>query len=390
LRLDGNDVGAAAELTPIGVKRMSGKKELHGAAPSISHGIIKPVSRTNQGKGKAFRAPARHLVHQQRGAVLASLIQGNPNMIKDSCGNIDYDVSGAGPTMVLVPGSCSTGAAWRPVIASLGGKFRCATTSLPGYGGTAERRPADDPSIAYLAKAVECVVRKAGEPAHLVGHSFGGLVSLAVALRKRVRLASLTMIEPPAIRLLSTNGENAHHRAFARMTESYFAAVRDGQPDAIAAMIDFYGGAGTFALWPPRVRDYAMATTAVNITDWASARGLALSADVLSAIDIPALVVCGESSHPAMRRLCALVSECIGGGHHATIDGAAHFMIATHPSEVARVVAGHAQRAEAIDIAPAKTVKFSGQNHDVLNDIGLARRHGGRASIEIVEPFSHS
>ena len=40
-------------------------------------------------------------------------------------GRIDYDECGDGPTIVLVPGSCSTGAAWRPVIAALGGRFRC-------------------------------------------------------------------------------------------------------------------------------------------------------------------------------------------------------------------------------------------------------------------------
>ena len=40
-------------------------------------------------------------------------------MIADTRGPIDYDESGEGPTIVLVPGSCSTGAAWRPIIAHL-------------------------------------------------------------------------------------------------------------------------------------------------------------------------------------------------------------------------------------------------------------------------------
>ena len=40
-------------------------------------------------------------------------------MIDDVRGTIDYDASGGGPAMVLVPGSCSTGAAWRPVIGVL-------------------------------------------------------------------------------------------------------------------------------------------------------------------------------------------------------------------------------------------------------------------------------
>jgi|SRR3954447_26418844 pimeloyl-ACP methyl ester carboxylesterase len=63
-------------------------------------------------------------------------------MIEEAQGRIDYDEAGAGPTIVFVPGSCSTGAAWRPVIAACGGQFRCVTTSLLGYGGTTERRTA--------------------------------------------------------------------------------------------------------------------------------------------------------------------------------------------------------------------------------------------------------
>ena len=95
-------------------------------------------------------------------------------MIEDARGRIDYDESGDGATVVLVPGSCSTGAAWRPVIAAWKGGFRTVTTSLSGYGGTAERRSARDASIDHEADIVEAVVRKAGGPAHLVGHSFGG------------------------------------------------------------------------------------------------------------------------------------------------------------------------------------------------------------------------
>lgn len=309
-------------------------------------------------------------------------------MFEDMRGNIDYDESGAGPTLLLVPGSCSTGAAWRPTIASLNGRFRCVTTSLPGYGGTAERRPAGDASIGYAAEALESVIRAAGEPVHLVGHSFGGLVSLAVALRKRVRLASIAMLEPPGIELLLESGEHEHYRAFGRMSEAYVAAFSSGERDAIAAMIDFYGGAGTFASWPQRVRDYAVATTAVNIADWSSAYGFSLSAEVLSVVDIPALVVCGEESHPAMRKLCALIGACIGHASLATVEGAAHFMIATHAREVARLVAAHAQRADAAGMAQEKIAEFSRANREALNDIGAARCHGERTPVRNAEPLN--
>jgi pimeloyl-ACP methyl ester carboxylesterase len=270
-------------------------------------------------------------------------------MINDVCGHIDYDECGAGPTIVLVPGSCSTGAAWRPVIADLNGQFRCVTTSLLGYGGTEERRTASDPSICHEAEALESVIRKAAGPVHLVGHSFGGLVALVVALRRQVPLASLVIAEAPAMEILRAD-ESQHYSIFREMTEAYFTDFSNGNVGAIAAMIDFYGGVGTFASWPPRVRAYAEQTTPVNILDWASAYGFPLEAASLAAVRIPTLVLRGGASHPAMQRANALLSERIRGAALATIAGAAHFMIATHASEIARLIAQHVHRAKQYQI----------------------------------------
>jgi pimeloyl-ACP methyl ester carboxylesterase len=268
-------------------------------------------------------------------------------------GCVDYAESGTGPTVVLVPGSCSTGAAWRPVIAAWDNRFRCVTTSLLGYGKTAERRTAGDPSISHEADALESVIRRAGGPVHLVGHSFGGLVALAVALRNRVPLASLAILEAPAVEVLREDIDDQHYRAFRQMTESYFAAFDGGNVEAIAAMIDFYGGAGTFASWPQRVRVYAVETTPVNILDWASAYGCPLSAASLAAVRIPSLVFRGGASHPAVQRANALLGERLNRAASVMIEGAAHFMIATHANEVADLIAFHVHRAEERSRAPA-------------------------------------
>jgi pimeloyl-ACP methyl ester carboxylesterase len=264
-------------------------------------------------------------------------------MIDAPSGRIDYDESGAGPTVVLVPGSCATGAAWRPMIEAWEGRFRCVTTSLLGYGGTAERRSASDPSIGHEVEAVEAVIRRAGGGAvHLVGHSFGGLVGVAVALRGAVPLASLAVLEAPAMELLRERPEDAeHHRAFRAMNEAYFTAFARGEKEAVAAMIDFYGGAGTYASWPDRVRAYAVETTAVNILDWQTAYAFPLTAAGLAAIGVTTLVLWGGASHPAARRANALLGQAIPGAATAIVAGAAHFMIATHAGEAARLVAAH-------------------------------------------------
>ncbi len=234
------------------------------------------------------------------------------------------------------------------------GHFRCVTTSLLGYGGTAERRTKEDASIVHEAEALEAVIRRAGGPVHLVGHSFGGLVSLVVALRRQVPLASLSIVEAPALELLRAVGEDEHYGAFRTMTDRYFAAFGGGDREAVAAMIDFYGGAGTYASWPQRVRDYAIETTHVNIVDWTSARGYPLTPAALASLEVPTLVMTGTASHPAPRRANELLGEHIPGAAFTLVEGAAHFMIATHAAEVAQRIAEHVRRAET-EPAPSTT-----------------------------------
>jgi pimeloyl-ACP methyl ester carboxylesterase len=267
-------------------------------------------------------------------------------MIVEERGAIDYDEQGQGPTVVFVPGSCSTGAAWRPVISHLERDYRCVTTSLLGYGGTDERRANLLTDISDEAEIVESVIRRAGAPVHLVGHSFGAVTGLAVALRQRVPLLSMVLIEAPAAELLRHTKEWEHYCKFREMTGNYFAAYYAGEPQAIGSMMDFYGGPGTFASWPDRVRNYAVKTTPTNILDWADVYGFALNPTRLRAIDIPTLIVRGAASPPAMLRTNELLGRFIGGASVVTVEGAAHFMISTHPDEVARIIARELDRSE--------------------------------------------
>lgn len=278
-------------------------------------------------------------LHSNGRSVLSA--KGLAAMIQEARGAIDYDERGFGPTVVFVPGSCSTGAAWRPVISAMGEGLRSVTTSLLGYGGTAERRTGHNGDISVEAEILESVIRRAACPVHLVGHSFGGLVSLAVALRSRVPLSSLTIVEAPATELLRHAGELNHHRAFREMTDAYFAEYQAGEPAAIATMVDFYGGPGTFASWPERVRDYAVETTPINIHDWANVYGFDPTPAMLAKITIPTLILLGDASHPAVQCANRLLYRHLSGASLVAVRGAPHFMINTHAEKVARVVRTH-------------------------------------------------
>jgi pimeloyl-ACP methyl ester carboxylesterase len=262
-------------------------------------------------------------------------------MIEDPRGRIDYDEQGTGPTILFVPGSWGTRSAWRGVIAPLADRFRIVTTSLLGYGNTEERRTLDNASIDREAEILEAVFCRAGGAIHLVGHSYGGVVCLVVALRGAVQLASLTVIEPTNFSLLRRCGEIELYEQVRALGDAYAEAYRNGEGEAARHVIDFYGGSGSFDAFPQRMRDSIIATTAVNILDWISGMGFDQELTAYASITVPSLVIRGECGHPAVRRTAEILSGAISKSALVTVPSASHFVIATHASEVARLIEEH-------------------------------------------------
>jgi pimeloyl-ACP methyl ester carboxylesterase len=49
----------------------------------------------------------------------------------------------------------------------------------------------------------------------------------------------------------------------------------------------------------------------------------------------------GERSHPAVQRVAEVLSDAVSRSSLVTVPGASHFMIATHASDVARLIREH-------------------------------------------------
>lgn len=80
----------------------------------------------------------------------------------------------------------------------LAARFRTMAVDLPGHGGSTKNLPGPDP--ASLAKAVGAAMTARGiQKAHLVGHSLGGAVALALTGNEPERSLSLTLISPAGL-----------------------------------------------------------------------------------------------------------------------------------------------------------------------------------------------
>lgn len=267
-------------------------------------------------------------------------------MIEHSSGAIEYQEQGTGTTLLFVPGSFATGATWRHVIKPLSARYRIVTTSLLGYGDTQERRQPGSAAIQHEIDALEEVVARAGSPVHIVGHSFGAWVVLAYAMQCKSPPLSLTLLEPPASNLLHLAGEADLDHQFHAMTDGYIAAWQNGDQQSARHVIDFYGGEGSFDAFPQHVQDYIIQHTPTNLLDWETGYGDMSSAEDLGRVTAPALVVCGEQSHLAVQRSNELLGQWLPNAAYRTLANANHFMIGSHPAELAQLIDSQVMAAE--------------------------------------------
>ena len=109
---------------------------------------------------------------------------------------ISYAGAGAdGDVILLIHGYGGDRNSWLFLQEPLAAKYRVYALDLPGHGTSA--KDVGDGTLGVLADAVTGVLDALGAGrAHLVGHSMGGAVALAVAARDPGRIASLTLIAP--------------------------------------------------------------------------------------------------------------------------------------------------------------------------------------------------
>ena len=252
---------------------------------------------------------------------------------------IDCVDAGDGPTVIFLPGSYSTAAAWRPVQRHLGPGWRALTTSLCGFGGTRDTRTVLDWDIAHEVRVVEALAARAPQPVHLVGHSYGGTVALAAAVAGSVEVASLALFEANPMSMIFDEAHHSLYQQTVRMSLGFEQAVAAGEPDAPRRIIDFWGGEGAFARMPEAVRAYCVQTATVNVLDWRSDCGFHLTPADCSSLDLPVLLVRGSDANAAMVAMTDALHASLPDSSCHTMQGAGHFLINSHPAQCADLLA---------------------------------------------------
>jgi pimeloyl-ACP methyl ester carboxylesterase len=131
---------------------------------------------------------------------------------------LEYEVSGRGAPVVFIHGAFLADT-FRPLLSepSLTGHYRLILYHRRGYAGSS--RASRPVSVAQQAADCRALLRYLGvERAHVVGHSYGGIVTLQLALDTPRVVHSLALLEPG---LMVGSSAQGYRESLARGVERY-------------------------------------------------------------------------------------------------------------------------------------------------------------------------
>lgn len=253
--------------------------------------------------------------------------------IGDEGGNrVAYVEAGTGEPMLLLHGSLADYRYWSPQLKELPLRRRVLAPSLPGYWPHVVSSQAGDGfSVEQHAVSVAAFIDQVvAQPVHLVGHSRGANVALAVTRLRPSLVRSLVLADPGGTLGLRPNEIRAHQPDRARTDAAEL--IRRGEIDAgLQKFIDTVSGQGMWSRLNSRRKQMAR-DNALTLVAQVQEPPPVLTHQSLGAVERPTLLLGGEYSPQPYREILQTLSEWITHASLRIIANASHAMNAENPA----------------------------------------------------------
>jgi pimeloyl-ACP methyl ester carboxylesterase len=258
-------------------------------------------------------------------------------------GNVSYEISGSGPIALLIHCSPGNAQSWAGISERLSDWFQVIAPDLPGYGDTSPQPTGEEPSVGYASALIETVIRHVGAPSVMAGHSYGGVVALAVALRGNVKVGALALFEPVALQMLRMAGDMESFDKAKVALDEYITSFEGGNHNAVQKMVDLWFGNGAFARMPEPFTSYLRKATASNIRDVRATFQESYTPDAFRRLRMPVVTVVGECSPDITHRIAHTIAAHVPSCTIKKLEKADHGLISTHLDAVAQTIADIAE-----------------------------------------------
>jgi pimeloyl-ACP methyl ester carboxylesterase len=214
--------------------------------------------------------------------------------------------------VVLIHGSVGNASVWSPVRRVLEPAFEVVTPTRGGYppGPLLDRID--------FERQVEELAPELGGGAHLVGHSYGGVIALLIAAAHPGRVRSLAVSEPPAYGI--ARGTPAVDDAVARLADHFDHGPREPRAFAEGFLAAVGSGMRLPDPLPPGLEQGIRATMAER-PPWEAQIPL----EALAAQPFPKLVVSGAHD-AAFDAVCDVLEQRLDA-ERAVLPGAGHSLM---------------------------------------------------------------
>lgn len=264
-----------------------------------------------------------------------------------------YEVTGAGPAVLLVHGFGLDMRMWDAQLAHLATRFQVVRYDCRGFGASGPF----DPAVPYThAGDLVALLDHLGiGQAVLAGLSFGGRVVMQAALAEPGRVRGLALLDavldgvpwdPESAAALDEAARQAQARGLlagraAWLAHPLFAAAsqRPAVASALAAMVAGYPGQHWTSHDPHQQTQPQLI-------------------DVLEQLTMPALVAVGELDVPGFRDMSAVLARRLPGAQFHQVTGAGHMINLEQPAVLNELLTGF------LDRLPAATFSKPLGGHD--------------------------
>jgi pimeloyl-ACP methyl ester carboxylesterase len=262
---------------------------------------------------------------------------------------IKYDVRGEGSLAILLHSGGMSGRQWRRLSERLAPRHRVV---CPDFLGSGANPPWPDDAPFDFRADVAAVVElwdSLGEPAHIVGHSYGGFIAFMVANERPAALRSISAFDPVAFGVLYGAGDHAGLDDLARASQNpvFTDDAKGGQEPWFELFVDYWNGAGAWKQLPAAQRESFLKIGRKVYGEVRSLMQDRTPASGYARLTAPALLLTGERSPLAVKRVVAQLEATLPSAQLASIAGAGHMGPITHADEVNARVERHLATADA-------------------------------------------
>jgi pimeloyl-ACP methyl ester carboxylesterase len=251
-----------------------------------------------------------------------------------------YERGVAGPAMLFVHGMCGDADVWASQADRFADRFTCVRYDRRGYSRS---RRGDAPlGVARHADDAAALIRALDlAPCLLVGSSSGAVIALDVARRHAHLLRGVVLSEPPLFSLDPDAGQVLMGELGPRIEQ---AMATGGPPAAVDAFFSLVCP-GLWSMIDEVRKDRYRANGEIGFADL-RAPSLDVTPGDLATVTVPALVIGGDSSHPALRSIARRLADAMADARFIELTDCGHVTYAERPDAFTRAVTAFAAELE--------------------------------------------